>query len=162
MGAGAVAWRETGEQDAALEQFKDDTEQWVAKLEQAVRDLLAAGNTNAAVYVAILLGDVCGSSRVLHASHAAAQRGRREEAAIQRAALRRWGSPKQRQKIDEEIIAVAEAGVCARGAKEAVHVPGLASRNSGRSVRPKWLSIIRCCGQPGRSTRFSNRFLWEV
>ena len=42
------------------------------------------------------------------------------------------------------------------------HAPARRFRSWGGSFRPKRLSIIRCCGRPGRSTRFSNRFLWEV
>jgi integrase len=92
-------------------------------LARGVRDLLAAGHVAGAVYVAIKLGEVWTEDEIENSIRREwLERGKSEAAAIEKAALRRWGSPEQRRKIDEEILAVAiKGGVAASNGKQALH-----------------------------------------
>jgi|SRR6516162_5404849 hypothetical protein len=91
-------------------------------LSRGIRDLLAAGHINAAVYVAQKYGEVLYADMIENSQWGAwMDRDQREAEAVKEAALRRWGSPEERRKIDEEILAIAVEGVTARNCKQAVH-----------------------------------------
>jgi hypothetical protein len=104
-----------------------EDEQHILTLSRGMRDLLAAGHINAAVCVAIkygevLYGEVLYDDMIQNSQWGAwMERGQREAEAAKKAALHRWGSPEERRKIDEEILAIASKGVTARNGKQAVH-----------------------------------------
>jgi hypothetical protein len=99
-----------------------EDDQHMRNLSRCVRDLLASGHPEAAVTVAIELGVILAQDEWENSIQGALRdRGRREAEAAKQAALRRWGSPEERRKIDEEILAIAVEGVTARNGKQAVH-----------------------------------------
>ena len=109
----------------AGETLNDEEERHISVLEQGVRELLAAGHADAAVQVAIKLGEVEAQHELNNDIRSAyMERGQREAEAIQEAALRRWGPKEMRQQIDNEIFdlvqEVIEAGEHS-GAKQIQH-----------------------------------------
>ena len=94
----------------------------ILNLMRCVRDLLAAGHTESAIDVAIELGAIMGEDEWENSINATwRDRGKAEAEGIAKAALGRWGSPEERRKIDEEILAVAKEGIAASNRKQALH-----------------------------------------
>jgi hypothetical protein len=107
----------------------------IETLARGIRDLLAIGHVNAAVCVAINLGEVLAEDAFNSSVDAALlERGKREAEAVKEAALRRWGPPEQRRKI--EILTIATEGVAASNGKQAIHEVAriVNERNPGQRI----------------------------
>ena len=144
----AAEWRTADEECAFYEDLSDypnptEDQRHIAVLAKGIRDLLGVGHVDAAIQVAILLGEILHQDEFDSSIESVyLERGKREAEAIKEAALRRWGSREDRRRIDGEIRDLVDEVIAEgqhAGAKQICHEVArrMNCRHPGLKVSPR-------------------------